>query len=354
MSDPFHWTIQLGRWAGVRVRIHLILILFAVLALLNASLVQDGSVRVTLTWLGLLLLVLLLHELGHVLAALRLNLEPEEIRLWPLGNLTVPLSPPAMRSPEGVIVAASGLAVSLALALATALLIHFTTTAEMVFNPFGSADGGGAPLGPDDKPVAAFTAVWFLGWFGYLNWVVFLANLIPALPFDGGRIFRGLVENSWGGGGRDPLVGPVTARVCAILVGLLGIVLMFKGVAACWALMALAIFIYIMARLESRLVEEGEFFDDSLFGYDFSQGYTSLDGDDGARPAREGALRRWRRRRSELRRQRQQAREAAEETRLDSVLDKLHREGRAALTPEENRFLIRVSAKLKNRSKSRG
>mgnify|MGYP005824127979 CR=1 FL=1 len=137
MSDPFHWTIQLGRWAGVRVRIHLILVIFAVGALLNASLVRDGSVLVTLTWLGLLLVVLLLHEFGHVAAALRLSVEPEEIRLWPLGNLTGPLPPPAMRSPEGVIVAAAGLLVTLALALATALLLHVVTPAEMVFNPFG-------------------------------------------------------------------------------------------------------------------------------------------------------------------------------------------------------------------------
>ena len=36
----------------------------------------------------------------------------------------------------------------------------------------------------------ALTAVWWVGWFGYLNWVLVLANLIPALPFDGGRFLR--------------------------------------------------------------------------------------------------------------------------------------------------------------------
>ena len=45
-------------------------------------------------------------------------------------------------------------------------------------------------------------------------------------------------------------------------------------------------------------------------------------------------------------------REAAEERRMDEILDKLHREGRGALTDEEHRFLVRVSARYRNRTKN--
>jgi hypothetical protein len=45
------------------------------------------------------------------------------------------------------------------------------------------------------------------------------------------------------------------------------------------------------------------------------------------------------------------AREAAEERRMDEILEKLYREGRGALTEEENRFLVRVSARYRNRTK---
>ena len=45
------------------------------------------------------------------------------------------------------------------------------------------------------------------------------------------------------------------------------------------------------------------------------------------------------------------AREAAEERRMDEILDKLHREGRGALSDEENRFLVRVSVRFRNRTK---
>jgi hypothetical protein len=110
----------------------------------------------------------------------------------------------------------------------------------------------------------------------------------------------------------------------------------------------------LIVRAETRMLEDGGFFEDGVFGYDFTEGYTSLEGSAAkVRPYRESALKRWRRRRSDLRRQRQQAREAAEDRRMDEILEKLHREGRAALSDEEHRFLIRVSAKYRNRPKAR-
>ncbi len=108
------------------------------------------------------------------------------------------------------------------------------------------------------------------------------------------------------------------------------------------------------ARLEARILDDGGLLDDGIFGYDFSQGYTSLEaGPATVRPRREGVLRRWRRRRSEQRRQRQEARQAAEEQRMDEILAKIHQQGRASLTAEEQRFLVRVSARYKNRTKAR-
>ena len=117
-------------------------------------------------------------------------------------------------------------------------------------------------------------------------------------------------------------------------------------------MIGIALVIEYMVRIEARMLEEGGYFDDGVFGYDFSEGFTSLEG--GAakvRPYGESALKRWRRRRSELRRERRMAREAAEERRMDEILEKLYREGRAALTDEENRFLVRVSARFRNRTK---
>ena len=101
------------------------------------------------------------------------------------------------------------------------------------------------------------------------------------------------------------------------------------------------------------MLEDGGYFEDGVFGYDFSEGYTSLESAaPKVRPFRESSLKRWRRRRSELRRQQRMIREAAEEKRMDEILEKLHREGRSALTAEEHRFLVRVSTRYRNRTKN--
>ena len=70
-------------------------------------------------------------------------------------------------------------------------------------------------------------------------------------------------------------------------------------------LIGLAIVIEYLVRVEARSLEDGGYFEDGVFGYDFSEGYTSLESSTPkVRPSRESAVKRWRRRRSELRRQR--------------------------------------------------
>jgi Zn-dependent protease len=356
MTDFFSWSLPLGRWAGTQVRVHLLLVLFAAYELLAAAVFgQKVSFSATLGWLATLVGALAIHEFAHAWVACRLGLEPEEVRLWPLGNLA---SPPLLleaRAGETLAVAVAGLATSGALALGTAAGLYFAGI-RMELNPFGDANWLGTPMLPSVDPkkelvaVAAFAPVWWLGWFGYWNWVLFLANLIPALPMDMGRIVRCLSDGS----SSENLVPTMFARGSMILLVLAGLVRMVTAKPGGLPLIGLAVMIIAFMRHEAHQMEEGEFLEEGVFGYDFSQGYTSLEaGPATARPRREGALKRWRRRRSELRRRRREAKEAADEKRMDEILDKLYREGRSALTDEEQRFLVRVSAKYKNRSRSR-
>lgn len=348
MSDPFSWSVSLGRWGGTQVRAHLFLILFAAFSLLDAAAYAKDAgphpVLQTLIWLGLLLLALGWHELGHALFASRLGDDPEDVRLWPLGNFASPGASSSTRSTDSAIIASGGLVASLVMAIVAAIGLHMAD-ARMVFNPFGNK-AGGAPWLADGSLSTPFSAVWCVGWFGYLNWVLFVANLIPALPFDNGRILRGVLASH----SRDSMIAPHTARTVAVLLGLWGLIRLYLPSPGGWLLLGLALMIEFFVRIEIRLLEEVGFFEDGLFGYDFSQGYTSLEaGAPKVRPRRESALKRWRRRRSDLRRQRREAQEAAEESRLDEILAKLHTSGRSALTDEEQRFLDRVSAKIRNR-----
>jgi stage IV sporulation protein FB len=349
MTDPFSWSIDLGRWSGTRVRLHLVFVLFALGELLHAALdkTRPHAVAETAAWLTLLVVALLVHELGHAVMAVRRGSEPEEIRLWPLGNLVGPSPASVSRSPETFPIALAGPLTSLAVTIMTGVILSLAG-AHLVLNPFGR-EGSGAPLLAGGQPAPPFSALWGLGWFGYLNWVLFLANLIPALPMDAGRALRAFLA----GQPKDSMVAPWTAHSCAAVLGLVGLVRLFQENGGGLTLLSLALLIELMVRAEARFLEDGGFFEDGVFGYDFSEGYTSLESSaPKVRPYRESALKRWRRRRSELRRQRRQAQDAAEERRMDEILAKLHREGRAALTDEEHRFLIRVSAKYRSRHRS--
>jgi len=357
MTDPLTWSpINLGRWSGTQVRVHIFLIVFVVFRLLNAAMSPEYPLVPTLCWIGLLLLALAVHELGHALMANWLGCDRDDVRLWPLGNMVGPS--PGARSADNALVALAGPIASAAVVLVVAIGVNLAG-AQFIWSPFGYHSGtdSGAPVWiATGKQVEALKPLWWFGWFGYLNWVLLIANLLPALPFDGGRMLRGFLANAQVVSAKDNMLAPWTAHSSAALLVLVGLARLIlpphpgDGI----TLIALALLIELIVRAESRMLEEGGFFEEGVFGYDFTEGYTSLEGNAAkVRPYRESALKRWRIRRSEFRRQRRLAREAAEERRMDEILEKLHREGRSALTDEEQRFLIRVSVKYRNRPKAR-
>ena len=346
MFDLVTWSIPLGRWLGTPVRLHASFFVFAGLMLAQAAfgaaplqgVLEAGAV------LGLVALAVVLRETGQLILLARLGHPGVVMRLWPLGNFVGPGNVLASRSLESAVVAASGLVTNLALVLGVSLGLA-TIGAHIEFNPFGGV-AGGAPVLAGGRVAAAFSALWWLGWFGWINWVLFIANLIPALPFDMGRIVRGC----WVGGNRESEFFPYLARVFAVLMGLVGITRLYSARPGGYLLVGLALLIEWLVRLEARQLEETGYLEEGAFGYDFSQGYTSLEaGPSVVRPKKQGTLKQWRERRSEARRQRRLAQEVAEGSRLDEILEKLHREGSENLSPEEQRFLARVSTKLRNR-----
>ena len=355
MSDLLTWSpIHLGRWFGTTVRVHVSLIVLVVLTLFEAPFEAGpgGAVMGVVeaaTWIALFLLALAIHEGAHALTARATDCELEDVHLWPLGSLAGPSNPP--RGVNYMLSVLAGPFVSGAVALATAAALGIFWDAQFAWHPLGRDADAGAPWIHGTVKAAPMSAPWLVGWFGYVNYWLFLANLLPALPFDGGRLFRWFLANTSLGSGRDGLAAPWTARTTAAILFLVGVVrLLFGQRLDGFTLIGLALLIELMVRSEARMQEDGGYFDDGVFGYDFSEGYTSLESSAAkVRPYRESALKRWRRRRSDLRRQRRIMQEVAEERRMDEILDKLHREGKAALTDEEHRFLVRVSTRFRNR-----
>lgn len=154
-------TIRLGRIGGVEIGLNWSALLLV--ALVTWSYARELNVALALTGALLLLVSILLHELGHTAQAHRDGMRTDGITLWMFGGVarfkgSFPSAGAEFR------IAIAGPLVSVGLAIA------FTA-------------GYFAPgLTGDLQTLAQLLAV--------INGVLFLFNLLPALPLDGGRMLR--------------------------------------------------------------------------------------------------------------------------------------------------------------------
>jgi Zn-dependent protease len=124
---------------------------------------------------------LILHELGHALVARRGGIEIDGIDLWLLGGLA--RFRQDTRSPgQEFAVAAAGPAVSLVIAVVFALL------SLAVAGTDDAVDVGLLRDGVNISPPLAL-----LVFLAEMNLWLFVFNLLPAFPLDGGRIARAVV-----------------------------------------------------------------------------------------------------------------------------------------------------------------
>lgn len=343
MGDFAAWSLSLGNWHGVRVRLHIFFLLFAVQAVYIASQAKERGIVV---FAGISLLVLLvsvlLHELGHAFAASRVGGYVDQIVIWPLGGLSPPHVP---HDPQLELLAA------LAGPVVNALIVVFTAPLLLI----GSQDVLGlfVPLAPAGltEGTAVFVGLKLIFW---INWMLLLINLLPAFPFDGGRVLRALL---WSQFDYRTAAFWVTRTAMVFAIGICFLAWWMKDIYAtalvpAWVpLLLFAIFLWFGAQSEEARIENGAGEDD-LFGYDFSQGYTSLEREAHQKHAGPSPLRRWLDERREARRVRQEATEREEEQQVDAILARLHEGGIKGITPQERAILERVSARYRNRQQS--
>ncbi|HEX4147208.1 MAG TPA: site-2 protease family protein [Pirellulales bacterium] len=347
MRDLASWSINLGRWRGVHVRIHAFFVGLAVLALyLSSRHPHEGLLHDSVLLLGILLASVLLHEIAHAVMAMRLGGHTDQIVVWPLGGLAAPQIP---REPQiEIAVALAGPLVNLAICFMAALLIlshgheHELVGLWRPFDPHGLHSGG--------------TLIVALKLTFWLNWLLVLVNLIPAFPLDGGRVLRSLLRR-WldyrAAGQMVTWMGKLLAVVLCI-VACLRWEESSTALLPTWvAYIFLAMILFFSAKQEMARLDESEL-EDELFNYDFSQGYTSLERHFD-RPRREsgpGTLRRWIAHRQEARLRKQRMIEEEEERRVDEILVRLHEAGMTGLSSKDRALLDRVSARYRNRQGS--
>src|SRR5260370_4034156 len=357
MQDPFSWAFPLGRFFGIPVRVHVVFPLVAVGLILRVAYQKDvwpGTWIDAAMLMALLFVVVLFHEFGHCFGAVAVDGDAEEVLMWPLGGLAVVDVPHTPRA--NFIATVAGPAVNVVICLVSGLvfcsLTHFDVRlplnplpAPLGWYPYRELDGMVHLVKWDGTDYATT----HLGEIGlvrlfWVSWVTLLLNvLVPGFPLDGGRMFQCAVW--WRTAYRRRTLAAVYAGFISALVFGIVAILGNELLALC-----LALFIYVASRRQWVILEGGG--EDSLLGYDFSQGYTSLQRDQPPprrRRPRPNFWQRWSQRRAQRKQQPQQQHRIAEQRRMDQLLEKVQRDGLHSLTDEERRFLKRVSDKYKNR-----
>ncbi|HUK93183.1 MAG TPA: CBS domain-containing protein [Methanomicrobiales archaeon] len=166
----------------------------------------------------------LIHELAHCVVALRRGIRINSITLLILGGISSienELPDPRDELP----MALAGPLMSLALGVLSSILVLATTS--FVKN----------------MPVAA-VLVFLFGYLALLNLILFVFNLLPAFPMDGGRVLRAWLAE------RMPLakatrIAADIGKIFAVIFGIFGVFVVFNPV-----LIIIAFFIYIGADQE--------------------------------------------------------------------------------------------------------
>jgi Zn-dependent protease len=159
---------------------------------------------------------LILHELGHALVARRIGIGIAGIDLWFFGGLSQMRREPATPGEEFK-VAAAGPAVTFLLLL--------------ICGGAGQALSSGHPF-TDSITKEGFTttpAVALLGWLAFVNGALFLFNIVPAFPLDGGRIARAVIWRVTGDRNRATRATGRAGQALALALGALGVFSFSKG-----------------------------------------------------------------------------------------------------------------------------
>jgi Zn-dependent protease/predicted transcriptional regulator len=169
------WSWRIGRIAGIDVYVHFtFLILLAWVALSHYGANRDPTEALTgVLFILALFGIVVLHELGHALAARHYGIRTRDITLLPIGGVArlerIPEDPK-----QELVVAIAGPLVNVVLAV----VIYFVMAVDVRLAELTSATRVGGN---------------FLLQMFWVNVMLVIFNMLPAFPMDGGRVLRALL-----------------------------------------------------------------------------------------------------------------------------------------------------------------
>lgn len=223
------WSFRIGRVGGVDVYIHATFLLL--LAWVGISNWLDEK-SLTASLIGVLFIVaifgcVLLHELGHALAARRFGIVTRDITLLPIGGVArLERMPDKPLQELWVAIAGPLVNVAIATALGIGLLLshRWVPLTEMVRT-------GGT----------------FVQQLLLVNLTLVVFNMIPAFPMDGGRVLRAILALT--------MDYTVATQIAATIGQAIALIFAFVGFFNNPLLILIAMFIWIGASQEASMTQ---------------------------------------------------------------------------------------------------
>lgn len=223
------WSIKLGKVAGIRVQVHFTFVIFMawiVIAGFAAGKSQQAVLENTVFILALFGCVVL-HEFGHALTAKRYGIRTKDVTLLPIGGVArLERMPDDPR--QELWVALAGPAVNVVIA-ATLWAWFVATRGGVNLSGINITSGG------------------FLERVLLVNISLFVFNMLPAFPMDGGRVLRALLATRMEYT-RATQVAASLGQSIALVFGMVGF--FFNPI-----LMFIAMFVWIGAAQEASMVQ---------------------------------------------------------------------------------------------------
>ena len=228
------WSISVGRLFNVDVRIHLTFLILPMFIYWTDYAAHQGAVNGSrdMALVGIILLAVATHELGHMLAARRYGLVPKAVILLPLTGVAL-YDEARSERPNA--------------ALARAREIRLAIVGPLVNLVFAGL--AAAIIAAMGRGIDLWSWPWLyarnlprsLVW---ANLYIAVLNLMPAYPLDGGRILRAFISRSID-------LSSATRRAVSISTAI-AMVLILAGLFSDSWLTMVGVIIFSAAQLEER------------------------------------------------------------------------------------------------------
>jgi len=226
--------LKLATIAGIPIKIHWSFV-FTILIIGGIILKHQLNVMTSILlslFVVILFVLVIMHEYGHALMARRFHIRTKDIIITPIGGIAR-LEGMPQRPIHELLVAFAGPLVNLFLALIFFCVLYAMETEDFFLREKESIEVLTDPVG-------------FIFLIAMMNTILFVFNLIPAYPMDGGRILRSLLSMKMSKA-KATIIAANVGRVMAI-----GFIV-FGAYNRMITLLFIGIFIYIVATREYQM-----------------------------------------------------------------------------------------------------